>query len=372
MHGRRAAYYVIGEDVLSEAPPPGGQAGGAPPERVPPLKFGRLFGRTRHAPRPEDEDAIIRKLIRLGRAMSEPGGNDKGDSDIPAGYTYLGQFIAHEVTHDSTGELLAAGLNPENLNTPEIDLDSLYGGEDGPRKRPELYRKDGVHLRTRDTLYTGDFNVSFPNDLPRGAQESPEGTKTGPTRALLGDPRNDENLAVAQTHVAFIHFHNKVVDEIRGAGKAQSGAQVFALAREQVIRHYQWVILHDFLPRLVRADVLDRVMRHAPGWFKGDGEGLFMPLEFSAAAFRIGHTMVRDRYEWNPRRRSGCRHHPAPLLMDLFRQTGFLEGGLDGLHGLKSDWVIDWRHFYDFAPLPHVRPVSQRNVSRKLNTVFDL
>ena len=372
MHGLRAAYYVVGEEggenVVPECPRPDG----AKPERVPALKFGRLFGRTRHEPY-KDAGGMVEKLTRLGNAMNDRRADGKAESDIPAGYTYLGQFIAHEVTHDSTGDLLAAGLVSQNLRTPEVDLDSLYGGADGPAARPELYRTNGFHLRTRDTLGAGDFTPTLPHDLPRGTKGSPDGkTKANPKRALLGDPRNDENLAVAQTHVAFIHFHNRVAGMIREAHPDYPPTRVFALAREQVIRHYQWVVLYDFLPRIVRADVLDCVRRHGRRWFKGGGEdGLFMPLEFSAAAFRIGHTMVRGTYEWNPLRRTGSGRNPAPLLLDLFRQTGLLKDGLDGRSSLKGDWVIDWRHFFDFSPLGRYRPAGL-NLSAKLDTVFDM
>src|SRR5215204_6460056 len=123
MHGHRVAYYVCGENIVPESPL---TPGGAPPERVPPIRFGRLFGRTQKAPPPGEQEGMARKLARLGRLMNETAEEGrKADSDIPAGYTYLGQFIAHEVTHDSTGHLLAAGLKLENLSTPEIDLDSL-------------------------------------------------------------------------------------------------------------------------------------------------------------------------------------------------------------------------------------------------------
>lgn len=371
MHGLRAAYYVLGEEagenVISDGPRPDG----AKPKSVPALKFGRLFGRTQH--KPGDEAGMVRKLEGLGRAMNDHKGDGKGLSDIPAGYTYLGQFIAHEVTHDSTGDLLAANLEVKNLRTPEIDLDSLYGGEDGPTARPELYRTNGFELRTRDTRAEGDFTHGLPYDLPRGTKASSDGTTpANPKKALLGDPRNDENLAVAQTHVAFIHFHNRVAKIIRERNQSATPTEVFALARAEVIRHYQWVILYDFLPQIVRSDVLDCVRQHGRRWFKGGGaDGPFMPLEFSAAAFRIGHTMVRGAYEWNPLRRKDSDRNPAPLLIDLFRQTGFLKDGLDGRNSLKGDWIIDWRHFFDFGPLDRYQSVEV-NLSAKLDTAFDM
>ena len=395
MHGQRIAYYVISEGVVTDAPPPGGHAAGAP-ESVPGLKFGRLFGKTQHMLSAEEQGVMVQKLIRLGLCMNDPdhycgqqaGGGAGGDaaqddaandSDIPAGYTYLGQYIAHEVTFDSTGDLLAADMQFNNLRTPEIDLDSLYGSADGPKdeKSAKLYEPDGVRLRTDQTADNGLLTTKrFPNDLPRFTRDNPEADPPESRRqAIVGDRRNDENLAVAQTHVAFINFHNKVVATLEGAGTPQ--AELFQRAREQVIRHFQWVILHDFLPHLVRADVLDCVLKHGRRWFKaGDDGDLFMPLEFSAAAFRIGHSMVRARYDWNPYRRTA----PSLLLgrvrlKDLFHQTGSVKSDKIGFtaNNLNSDWIIDWRHFYDFGPLaPGVVPVQSHNKSAKLDTNFDL
>jgi hypothetical protein len=414
-HGGRIAYFILGEGVILEGRDfscVGGQSPATPPPaaappRVSGLKFGRLFGRTRHKPRLEERARIVQKLIRLGLCMNDPARycgqpavEDDDESDAAklfrplAGYTYLGQFIAHEITYDSTGDLLASDLQPENLRTPQVDLDSLYGRAGGPKGCPALYR-DGAYLKTGDTIEAQTLYQKFPNDLLRGTSDTPS-ANGNPQQAVIGDPRNDENLALAQTHVAFIHFHNKVVDKIKAENPDYPTAKLFELAREQVIRHYQWIILYDFLPQIVRADVLDCVMRHGIRWFKDD-DGLFMPLEFSVAAFRIGHSMVRDKYEWNPLRRTDKYRNLAASLMDLFKQTGFLRAapapasaagarsdagesvpptpvkiGLDGMDKLKSDWVIDWRHFYDFSPLPHVRRVPKQNFSAKFDTVFDM
>jgi hypothetical protein len=346
---------------------------------VPGLKFGRLFGRTQHTTPPEDRDSVVEKLVRLGLCMNDPEkvpgqkpDAGKVDSDIPAGYTYLGQFIAHEITFDNTHDVLEADLKPVNLRTPEVDLDSLYGGENGPKDYPKLYQTDGVRLRTDETALSAALPASFPYDLPR------RGMGDSPREALIADPRNDENLTLAQTHVAFIHFHNRVYDALRAReeNKNRTPAQVFELAREQVVRHFQWVILHDFLPRLVRADVLDCVMRHGLHWFKGDRDPVFMPLEFSAAAFRIGHSMVRAVYEWNPYHRTTSKLSSGPVqLMDLFKQTGAIRpeySGFGKAYNLRSDWIIDWRHFYDFSPLQGVLPVQDHNKAAKLDTAFNL
>jgi hypothetical protein len=400
MHGGRLAYYICGEGVVPESPasPVYGQPAGATlPARMPGLRFGRMFGRTQHTYRPEEEERVVRKLVQLGLRMTErvdsaPTKPEENDSDIPSGYTYLGQFIAHEITFHNTGDLLQTDLRPENLRTPEIDLDSLYGGAGGPKDNPRLYETDGASLRLGRTRYNPNTDVlskTFMNDLPRG-------TEAGPEKACIGDPRNDENLTLAQTHVAFIAFHNRVVKDLWNKHPHYPAPKVFELAREQVIRHYQWIILYDFLPRIVRADVLDCVMNHGLRWFKGDGaDGLFMPLEFSAAAFRIGHSMVRAAYEWNPYHRTDMPGVGPLPLEELFNQTGFLRGrvhpggsgqsqpggfpaaaapkvGLDGRDALRSVWIIDWRHFYDFSPIGAVKKVKPFNMAAKLDTAFGL
>ena len=122
---------------------------------------------------------------------------------IPAGYTYLGQFVDHDITFDPTSKL--RGHNDPrtlaNFRTPRFDLDSLYGS--GPKDQPFLYdwsseRHPGVKLLVGASSGEGSITA----DLPRNAQG----------RALIGDARNDENLAVSAMHAAFLKFHNAILD----------------------------------------------------------------------------------------------------------------------------------------------------------------
>lgn len=387
-HGRRIGYNVAGEGRVlepqdwlggaAEVAADGGAAAAATQPEVPALKFGRMFGRTRHETPPGRRKEVIDKLVRLGLCMNgdknagcPPLVVDGPDvTDIPAGYTYLGQFIAHEITFDSTGSLLIDGA-PEGVNnrTPQIDLDSLYGK--GPAANPQLFESDGVSLRVGETTSVPKLNRPFTNDLPRVTS----GEKAG--EAIVGDERNDENLILAQTHLAFIKFHNKVVERLRAEG-APAG-ELFERARAEVSRHFQWLILNDFLPRLVRADVLDCVLRHGLRWFKvEDAGGLYMPLEFSAAAFRIGHSMVRATYELNHYHSKSFFADPVSL-MELFRHTKFSGdlGGRDDVgqpfKSLPSDWVVDWRRFYDFEGIKDVPPLTRpRNSAARIDTVFAL
>jgi hypothetical protein len=390
MHGGRNAYYVRDEGVVVEPP----AAVGAGPRAAGPVKsteleFGRMFGR-RPRPSADDEKAMVWKLTRLGYLMNEPApqpaGAPRDVSDIPAGYTYLGQFIAHEVTFDDTNDTLEPGIEPHNKRTPQVDLDSLYGAANGPQHEcyKKLYQEDGVHFKIGDTSFVIPPKKSFPGyDLPRDADNK----EKIPTRARIADERNDENLAVAQTHVAFLRFHNRVADSLGAEGHAD--ANLFECARREVIRHFQWIIIHDYLPMIVNEDVLKTVLADGfAGRFCLDNpKGPTMPLEFSAAAFRIGHTMVRARYDWNKYHRAGGPFAGPASVMALFTLTGFrrVRGPFDPLRDgfstafppltptplltLASDWVIDWRRFYDFSGVEGVAaPPGGLNMSSKLDT----
>src|SRR5690606_33877448 len=142
-----------------------------------------------------------------------------------------------------------------------------------------------------------------------------------------GDPRNDENLLVAQLHLAFLKLHNKVVDRLAAAGET---GDLFEAARKTTRWHYQWIVLHDFLPKLIDVNSLRWVLEHGRTHFVFADEP-YMPIEFSVAAYRLGHSMVRERYNHNRVFRPGGVA-PATLQL-LFNFTG-LSGSITGAPGL--------------------------------------
>ncbi|MDQ3917268.1 MAG: heme peroxidase family protein [Acidobacteriota bacterium] len=375
-HGDRQVYYFLGEEqpVVEPAYLSGGIAP-VPSDDKSSLLFGRLFKRNDPKDAAEAE-LMVQKLIALGCIMSDPPGNvppDTGDdSGIPSGYTYLGQFIAHEVTFNNTQDLpLTAQELPVNCRSPQIDLDSLYGVRVGGERDPRMYEpaddaglKVGASLKVGSTVAVPGANYSYPNDLfrePRDAAHLGE--------AIVGDPRNDENLPLAQTHLALAHFHNKVVERLKAQGTPTKN--LFEEARKIVVQHFQWIILEDYLPRIIDPDVLRCAREHPPYWYEGGT--VFMPIEFSAAAFRIGHSMVRGSYDWNTYHSDQPYHGGRANLAQLFEFTKF-SGDLAGRPGVPSDWVIDWRRFYDFDHLSGYEAVdaAYRNRARKIDTQFSL
>ena len=304
-------------------------------DEAPPFRFSRVGPKGR-AVRP----GLIEKLAE---AMTQGGG---GRGDVPAGYTYLGQFIDHDLTMDVTQVSLGEEITPAQLlqaRSPSLDLDSLYGAGPADEESAKFYEDDGLHLKTGTTIRVGPDREKVGHDLPR--------VGTGPTRAkrraLIPDPRNDENLIVAQTHLAMIRFHNRVVDKLPASLPA---GRRFRRARRSVTLHYQWLVRHDFLPRIVQANVLDDVFTNGRKLVEPTAlptDVPTMPVEFSVAGFRLGHSMVRPSYDWN-------RRFPGEAgSLDYMFQFSGLGGDLGGEVRLLSNWLADWRRMYDFPAGGH-------------------
>ena len=261
-----------------------------------------------------------------GEPTPETKDDPEENSGIPAAYTYLGQFVDHDLTFDPTSQLRES-LDKEqlkalvNFRTPRFDLDNLYGR--GPDDQPYMYERDGRHMLLGDAMSGNPFDMAA-RQLPRG----PNG------RALIGDPRNDENRIVAQLHATFLRFHNRVADHL---GKGAS----FQDVRQQVRWHYQWILVNDFLPTILNADTYESVF---PGPFAPVTEipklanGLeLMPVEFSVAAYRFGHSMIRPQYRLN----TTVQRRP------IFSTDADDAADLGGFRPIPVDWAIDWQFFID-------------------------
>jgi hypothetical protein len=348
MHGEES-YYVIGEGLLSaNGGPPRAAAAAAPGAApAPPFRFSRL------APKGTQLGEPARK--KLAQAMTEGGG---GFGQIPAGFTYFGQFVDHDLTFDKTTVAFGTNVSAADLiqgRSPALDLDSLYGAGPANPGSAKFY-KDDRHLKMGKTEAVGGITAKQGFDLPRD------------NKAVIPDKRNDENLAVAQTHLAFHRFHNRVVDDALPAGTPAN--QRFIKARELVTKHFQWVIRHDYLPRILEPSVVDDVFTNGRKVFEKGAAPTdvpTMPIEFSVACFRLGHSMIRRDYAWN---------HEFPdhdgtldLLFGFTGTSGFLGGG----SRLPSNWIADWRRLYDLTETGRndlKAPAGQFNFARRIDTLL--
>jgi hypothetical protein len=356
------SYFVLDEGLLAEAGE-GRQAVAAAAATadgsVPPFRFSRMgpSGRGKQLGEPNAR--------RVARAMTAGGG---GFGSVPAGYTYLGQFVDHDLTFDRTAVTLGTNVSPAALvqaRSPSLDLDSLYGAGPGDPESAKFY-SDGMHLKMgkTDAVGPGPLRAHDGFDLPRvGGSGSAAKKRAG----LIPDPRNDENLAVAQTHLAFIRFHNRVVD---AQPRSLPDTVKFARARDIVTKHYQWLLRHDYLPRIVQPSIVNDVFNNGRKVFEvgaTPADVPTMPIEFSVAGFRLGHAMVRQAYDWNAAFPAG---QGTLDFMFVFSGTG---GDFFGGLRLPSNWIADWRRMYDFKReqnRPDLAPPGRFNRAGRIDTTL--
>lgn len=313
-----------------------------------PSRFDYLFCELQKLPSkllPEDE-TTAQTLIDLGNSMSDPEPQGfktpalpEFDSTIPSVYSYFGQFITHETVLESTTKNrklgpdtlpLDEGQIPQltNARTALLDLDSIYGPMLDEKGKCYPVPVKGAEME----VGYATFSTVRGTDLPR---------EPGPSfTARIGDPRNDANLITSQMHLAFLRAHNALVTH----GESFSGAQ--KLLRQ----HFQWLVVYDYLPRVVDSQVLKSILEEKTDILARPEP--FMPVEFSAAAFRFGHSMPRHRYNYN-------KNYDKVRLFDLFlpRQGGYPP--------VLEEWIIDWNQF-----IPGGANIARRIDTRLVQALF--
>jgi hypothetical protein len=352
-------------------------------------------------------------LDRLGKTMeeqptAEPASEDtqKDDNDrwnenpspfLSSGVTFLGQFVDHDITFDTTllSEQESDPYATTNFRTPRYDLDAIYGRGPGPDQDPQFYNPNDRDkfffvetpynqitgtLKTSTGLETKTWDVKQDTvyDVPRtGAPETADDPPKG--TAKIADPRNDQTLIILQLHIAMQKFHNRLVDYMRAAGVPR--AAVFESARRLARWHYQWIVIHEFLPAIVGTTTANSVYKEtskAPTinikYYKPTNSTgrPFIPVEFAVAAYRFGHSMTRPRY----------------TVRDVFPPTGTTKLGsvsgvplfdaappltdpetlddnrLNGHRELLPRLKIQWSKFFNVDPkAPTARPVRQFDAS---------
>jgi Animal haem peroxidase len=338
--------------------------GAQPPDVSRPDSFGRMFRLPPFAP---PTNAVRESLLELGKAGGIMDANDdlmagstalivesklnlvnRNSSSHTAGVTFFGQFLDHDVTFDARSRLgfPSQPIRSSNSRTPFFDLDSVYAG--GPRATPELYeRTDSIKFKVESG---GLFE-----DLPRNPT-----TKA----AFIGDPRNDENLMIAGLHAAFLLFHNRAVDLVRSQNASISNDEAFAGARRLTIWHYQWLILHEFLPLIVGQPVIDNVLTHGRRFYDPLHDHAFIPVEWQMA-YRFGHSMVRPSYRANMKGDNG-----QPFFGMIFDPLG--EGSVDPADlrgGARAPRrFVGWQTFFDFGGVFSADARPNKLIDTKIST----
>jgi hypothetical protein len=313
---------------------------------------------------------------------------------LTSGFTFVGQFVDHDITFDTTklDDQQSDPYATTNFRTPRYDLDAIYGL--GPSTNPQFYdpddrdkflivkrpysqitgklkRPDGV-----DETKTWDVKPDVVYDVPRATANDPEGRPAG--TAIISDPRNDQTEIILQLHVAFQMFHNRLVDVLRAQQVPRSA--VFESARRLARWHYQWVVIHDFLPAIVGQTMSDSVYKETSGapkitikYYKPTNPGgrSFIPVEFAVAAYRFGHSITRPRYTVRDVFDSNNTLLGSVSGVPLFGDSP-TDNNLNGHRELLPRLKIQWSKFFNVAgEAPTARPVRQFDTSLA-NPLFQL
>ena len=342
--------------------------------------FGYLFLDAAH--RPECLLAVSERtenaLDALGDAMGEASTppDPELDSNIPAAFTYFGQFIDHDLTARTDRDIgLSRITQPDgrgrpispvapdavvrtlrNGRRPQLDLDSVYG--DGPGLvSPTDTEASGLYEQETGLLKVQSLEDGF-IDLPRIGR-----------KALIADGRNDENTNISQLHAAFLAFHNAIAARVPGV---RSAPQRYAKARQIARWAYQYVVVHDYLMRVCDPAVVQDILYNGPRFYQPGGEGLFMPLEFSVAGFRFGHSMIRPSYRLQA-------DGPLKPVRSILGVDVAREGDADLLslagqrYRLKPENLVAWRQLLDIPRDAGPGPQMARKIDPLLaQGLFDL
>ncbi len=300
-------------------------------------KYGRMF------PGLTSPQANENEILTLGRsgslmdvgALSSHEDTRSDNPRIPAGFAVFGQFIAHDITADRSLLAHHARLRElRNFRTPRLDLESLYSA--GPGGEPFLY-----DINDPDMFLIGLNDIGQPDDLPRNQQG----------RALIGDPRDDVHLIISQLHLAFLKFHNRLVADLRKQGVAASN--VFREAQRLVRWHYQWIVVHEFLPLSVGETLVEDILNNGTKFYNPK-HGLYIPVEFADAAYRFGHSQIRSLYTLNG---TGA--------------TGQVFPDCAGTCPVPHNRVIDWAYFFNLDE-NHPPQASKRIDTRLAHALINL
>lgn len=146
-----------------------------------------------------------------------------------------------------------------------------------------------------------------------------------------GDDRASEQPGLTAIHTAYLREHNRLVEGLRGVNPHWNGEQLFHHARRIVSAQVQHVVFNEFLPRILSWNAVNLYgLKLLPQGYYKDYNPSCSPIvfnEFAAAAFRIGHSLLRPHIP-----RLSVQHQPVdpPLLLrdGFFRMDALLQPGI--------------------------------------------
>lgn len=330
------------------------------------------------------------RLVNWHEPSSSAPATPKPIETMPAGYTYFGQLMAHDLSFNTE---LIPHLGPEsasgdgNLRRPLLALETLYGG--GPKAFPIGYRtssnrlKEGVaspRLRFRIGKIPSAPRLLPAHDLPRLAREELDhvdgacpASRHWATDVLIADGRNDDHTIISQLAALFMSCHNRAVDVLESTDPEKKSdrfnhVRLFERARQATVYLYRLIIWNDYLRRLLDPAVFDRYVpagisdAELPPFIKaqqviGIHGGFSVSVEFSHAVFRFGHSMLRRDYPFGPKEER----------FDIDEVLKRSSTSRPELMPVDERWIVDWPSF--FGAQDAGQPVLSRPIGPRITAI---
>ncbi len=310
--------------------------------------------------------------------LEDPIRKDHPDSRdnpyVPSGYTYLLQFVAHDMVATRLPFWATTNLDQDTANDRDhrLGLDALYG--DGPGMSRIIFAPDGPEDTARAKLQLGrsgavptqDGATVCPfRDIARLRLDNTAASLPGLTEPLIADARNDHHAVISQLTMVFSHLHNIFIDrqapppaDAATADFVHDTAKRFAKAREATTLIYRRIIRDDLLKRLLHPSVHALYSTGRPPFLDllSGARTAGVPLEFSHGAFRFGHVMIKDSYRINAK---------SPAFGQFMKDalTRFSSASNTRMEPLPAAWLIQWSNFFN---VPGVSDPNHINLSRRI------
>ncbi|MEP6601765.1 MAG: peroxidase family protein, partial [Nitrospirota bacterium] len=300
------------------------------------------------AGQPTDPDTYLEAIKMLGCAMvdnSGPVSEDRPEILMDSGYTYFGQFLDHDLTPDTSTLQEAWSKEPEemeNLQTPRLDLKHLYGAGPFDGGSSHLYEDNDVRLKIGQPSARGrSFDIAVECGRP-----------------ILADRRSMENLVLQQVTAVFARLHNFAVEQLRST--VSDPVELFERARLKTTWQFQWLVRGDYLQNVLDRKVYKMVFVDGKPVVEWDIEAgdsktsahrlvFSIPAEFSTAAMRFGHSMVRPNYLFS--------FEKDVSLEEISTRANRAES-------LEDEWEIQWGFFFQGAG--GVSPTTSRPIDTRI------
>ncbi|MBU2977708.1 peroxidase family protein [Alteromonas sp. C1M14] len=228
-----------------------------------------------------DALALLRQNVAAPVTAASPSVGVKPmiplNGKLPAGYTYWGQWIAHDIvepTHPNQNHYSSRKV------TPCLNLDSLYGVEKGLPSH--IYVDERGFFRLPDNSW----------DCLRDSHQTP----------LLPEPRNNDNAIILQFHVQWQRIHNNILNTLstQPLPHLWDDGRYFYQARRLTTQLFHHLVKQEWLKALLDKSVYQYYFASTEPkqrLIHFTDQLARVPLEFSHGAFRFGHSMVRETYK---------------------------------------------------------------------------